>query len=171
SPATRSSSDPAPGRPCTARGTGPAFPTGSARLPRRTRGLGGSRREARSAAGERSASTRRTGFSRHFPRSGGGPEVDHNGLELEVLVHRLPAGLAAPASLLVAADRQSRVAGLIAVDPPLTRLQCRAHPVRTPHFLRPHARTQSESGVVGCLQHLLVGVERDHGYHRAEYLL
>src|SRR5580692_102238 len=141
SPATRSSSDPAPGQPCTARGTGPASPTGSARLPRRTRGPGGSRREARTAAGERSASTRRTGSSRHFPRLGGGPEVDHNGLELGVLVHGLSAGLASPARLLVAAERQSGVAGLIAVDPHLASLQRR-----------------------------LVAVERDHRYHRAEYL-
>src|ERR1700733_3009073 len=169
--ATRSSSDPAPGQPCTARGTGPASPTGSARLPRRTRGPGGSRREARTAAGERSASTRRTGSSRHFPRLGGGPEVDHNGLELGVLVHGLSAGLASPARLLVAAERQSRVAGLIAVDPHLARLQRRGDPMRPRHVLRPHARPQPESGVVGRLQHLLVAVERDHRYHRAEYLL
>src|SRR6202050_279634 len=171
SPATRSSSDPVPGQPCTARGTGPAPPPGSARCPRRTRGPGGSRREARTAAGERSASTRRTGSSRHFPRLGGGPEVDHNGLELGVLVHRLSAGLAAPARLLVAAERQSRVAGLIAVDPHLAGLQGRGHPGRSRNVLCPHARPQPESGVVGRLQHLLVGVERDRGYHRAEYLL
>src|ERR1700683_5155813 len=171
SPATRSSSDPVPGQPCTARGTGPASPTGSARLPRRTIGPGGSRREARTAAGERSASTRRTGSSRHFPRLGGGPEVDHNGLELGVLVHGLSAGLASPARLLVAAERQIRVADLIAVDPPLSGLEGGGPPVRARTVLRPHARPQPESGVVGRLQHLLVGVERDRGYYRGGYLL
>src|SRR5262245_45830406 len=80
-----------------------------------------------------------------------GSERGGDGLGLEVVVEDLGAHLAAPAGLLVAAERQRGVDHVMAVDPDGARAQPLSKLVGLADVARPGARGEAVFGVVADL--------------------
>src|SRR5580700_7023876 len=92
-------------------------------------------------------------------------------LDLRVGLQDLVAHLAAPAGLLVAAERQRRVEDVVAVDPDGAGPELLRQGVRLGDVLGPDARAEAVLGVVGGGGDVLERLERRRHDDRAEDLL
>src|SRR4029079_2833400 len=87
-------------------------------------------------------------------------ELGDDRLRLEVVVERVVAHLAAPARLLVAAERHCGVEHAVAVDPHGPGAQTVRGPVRLVDVARPDPGGETEAGLVAGVDDVLLGAER-----------
>src|SRR5580658_3667863 len=88
-----------------------------------------------------------------------------------VVEEALPAALPAEPALLVAAEWRRGVEPVERVGPDDARLELRRHPEDPGALLRPDARAQAIGRVVGLLDRLVHGAEREDREHGSEDLL
>src|ERR1700690_1342816 len=95
-----------------------------------------------------------------------------NRFRLEIIVEHLAAHLPAPARLLVAAERQSRIEDVVAIDPNGAGTQFIGDPMRALDIGGPQSRGQAIDRIVGAPDEFVVDLlERHHGDDRSEDLL
>src|SRR5829696_5158973 len=92
-------------------------------------------------------------------------------LELHVGVQPVHAALAPESRLLVPAERRGRIEAVERVGPHDAGLHLPDHPQDPAALLGPHAGRESIRGVVGLLDGLVGGAERQHRQHGPEDLL
>src|SRR6188508_2028550 len=98
-------------------------------------------------------------------------ELHPHGLDLGVLVEGVGAVLAAEPALPEPAERGVGAEHAVGVDPHRARAELGGHPVRPLHVAGPHGTGEAVRGVVGELERLLLGAERQRDGDRPEDLL